>query len=426
MRRWTLRFRDPAVEAAYRVAIESAARQRLQVALLLMLFAWVSSDVLGPILTGVPQDRSHLAALIGGGVALVATLVTFLRRPPLTSLWAIGAVTTLIGCVAVLIVLWDPVRFAEIGGLSLLVLELIAFAVVRPPWIVGIVIGAGAFALFVFGALELGASTAGGFQVFLFVGAMAFAVTGARLLELAERNAFAQAQVVADLHRRIDTLFRQYLSPDVAQTLVADPTRAALGGDVLDISVLFADLRGFTPFSERTSPDAVLALLNAAFGAAVPAVLAAGGTIVYFAGDALMAIFNAPTPQADHALRACRAGLALQDAVAGILADPSGPQFRVGISTGPAVVGNIGSAELRTFSAIGDTVNTAARLQTFAEPATVVIGRPTLDVVAADCDVVDLGATALKGKVDAVPAYRLVAIRSAPAPAVVATAPAAV
>ncbi|MGH3101609.1 MAG: adenylate/guanylate cyclase domain-containing protein, partial [Thermoleophilia bacterium] len=98
----------------------------------------------------------------------------------------------------------------------------------------------------------------------------------------------------ARLYRQLDGLFRQYMSPDVATALLADPTQAALGGDVAEVTVLFADLRGFTPFSERTSPDRVVAMLNQYFGRAVPVLLANGGTVVQFVGDAVMALFNAP------------------------------------------------------------------------------------------------------------------------------------
>src|SRR5678816_2195084 len=83
------------------------------------------------------------------------------------------------------------------------------------------------------------------------------------------------------------------MSPDVATALLADPTQAALGGDVAEVTVLFADLRGFTPFSERTAPDRVVAMLNHYFGRAVPVLLANGGTVVQFVGDAVMALFNA-------------------------------------------------------------------------------------------------------------------------------------
>src|SRR4029450_14042352 len=86
----------------------------------------------------------------------------------------------------------------------------------------------------------------------------------------------------ARLYPQLDGLFRQYMSPDVATALLAAPTQAALGGEVGEVTVLFADLRGFTPFSERTTPDRVVAMLNQYFGRAVPVLLANGGTIVQF------------------------------------------------------------------------------------------------------------------------------------------------
>jgi class 3 adenylate cyclase len=235
---------------------------------------------------------------------------------------------------------------------------------------------------------------------------------GARFLEGAERTAFAQGHLVADLHRRIDRLFRQYLSPDVAQALVDNPDRAQLGGEVADVTVLFADLQGFTPFSERTPPDEVMAMLNAAFGAAVPAVFEEGGTIVQFMGDALMAVFNAPLRQPDHALRACRAGLALQRALVTADRQPDSPRFRVGINSGPALVGNIGSADMHNFLAIGDTTNVAARLQTFAPPGSVVLGQLTYDLVRESVDVRSLGTPDLKGKSVPTEVYELIGLRA--------------
>jgi class 3 adenylate cyclase len=182
----------------------------------------------------------------------------------------------------------------------------------------------------------------------------------------------------ARLYRQLDGLFRQYMSPDVATALLADPTQAALGGEVAEVTVLFADLRGFTPFSERTSPDRVVAMLNQYFGRAVPVLLANGGTVVQFVGDAVMALFNAPARQPDHALRAARAALGMQAAIEAVAErEPDWPRFRVGVNTGPALIGNIGSDEFRNFTAIGDTVNLAARLEEAAEAGQVVLGPTT-------------------------------------------------
>ena len=111
----------------------------------------------------------------------------------------------------------------------------------------------------------------------------------------AQGKAFAQGRLVRALHERVDLLLHQYLSPEVARTLIEDPARAALGGMEVDVTVLFADLRGYTAFAERRSPTEVVAMLNAAFGASVPIVLEEGGTVVQFMGDAMMVLFNAPS-----------------------------------------------------------------------------------------------------------------------------------
>jgi class 3 adenylate cyclase len=219
----------------------------------------------------------------------------------------------------------------------------------------------------------------------------------------------------ARLYRQIDDLFRQYMSPAVATALLADPAQAALGGAVVDVTVLFADLRGFTPFSEHTPPEQVVAMLNRYFGVAVPAILSEGGTVSQFIGDAVMALFNAPTRQPDHALRAARAALALQAAIEEAAAKETGwPRFRVGVSTGPVLVGNIGSAELRNFTAIGDTANLAARLETRAEAGQVVIGQATYDLIRDVAEVQPLGPLQVKGKEQPVWAYVLTGLRLGP------------
>jgi class 3 adenylate cyclase len=225
----------------------------------------------------------------------------------------------------------------------------------------------------------------------------------------------------ARLYKELDTLFRQYMSPDVASSLLADPGQAALGGSLVEVTALFADLRGFTTFSERVSPGEIVEMLNRYHTAAVPCILGNGGTIVQFVGDALLALFNAPAHQADHAERAVHAALAMQEAAArvsldvvkeqasGLISQVEWPTFRVGVNTGMALVGNIGSPEFRGFNAMGDAVNVAARLQALAEPGTVVIGESTRNQIG-PAHVVSLGDLSLKGKEQTVHAYRLVAL----------------
>jgi class 3 adenylate cyclase len=208
------------------------------------------------------------------------------------------------------------------------------------------------------------------------------------------------------LYQELESLFRSYLSPDVAAALVAQPSLAELGGTHREVSVLHADLSGFTGFAEDRSPAEVLEMLNASFGAVVPAILAEGGTITLFAGDALMAVFGAPTVQPDHAIRACRAAQALLDA-ADAVAAPAWPRFRVGVSTGPAIVGNVGSDALRSYTAVGDTVNLAARLEAAAPVGGICISEPTRAALGDAHGTDPSGALEVKGRVEPVTAHLL-------------------
>lgn len=218
----------------------------------------------------------------------------------------------------------------------------------------------------------------------------------------------------AKLYSQLDSLFRTYLSPDVAESLRADPTRAELGGSLVELTALFADLRGFTSFSEATDPATVMETLNRLFGRAVPVILSHGGTVVQFVGDALLAVFDAPVPQPDHAYRAALAAVEMQQAIADEMDDGDGPRFRIGINTGIALIGNIGSAEMRSFNVVGDAINVASRLETSAEVGQVVIGEQTYRSVGDRAAVTPLGPIELKGKAEPIVAYRLDGITASP------------
>jgi class 3 adenylate cyclase len=330
----------------------------------------------------------------------------------LVQVWAFASITTTISAIGIIFAFGTGQNFVNVGAAALMTNGAFGIALVRPAAWVAAALSVMTIFLFSFVVLAFGIGGVGAFQAFLLVGLMSGATIGARYLEEAERTEFAQSHLLADLHRRVDRLFRQYLSPGVAQALVDDPSRANLGGEMAEVTVLFADLQGFTPFSERTPAPEVVAMLNAAFGAAVPAVFSEGGTVVQFMGDALMAVFNAPIRQPDHALRACRAGLALQHTMDELDGANDKPRFRVGINSGPALVGNVGSAELHNFLAIGDTTNVAARLQSFASPGSVVLGQQTYDLVHDSVEVRTLGTPDLKGKSVLTQVYELIGLRS--------------
>jgi adenylate cyclase len=217
-----------------------------------------------------------------------------------------------------------------------------------------------------------------------------------------------EARTLAGAAREIhelDALFAPYVSPQVADRLRADPTLAELGGVEREVSVLFADIQGFTAFSESRSPASVIAMLNRYWSAAVPVVTREEGFIERFAGDAIMVVFNGGGDQPDHARRAVRAGLGLQEAVAGIAEDDDWPRFRVGINSGQAVVGNVGTHEQRSFTAIGDTTNLASRLEGLASPGQVVVGETTRGLLDDDDLLTSLGSVEVKGKRYPVTAY---------------------
>jgi adenylate cyclase len=237
----------------------------------------------------------------------------------------------------------------------------------------------------------------------------------APLLERLRGQGFG-ADEVAMLERsareltRMDTLFRRYVGPRLADRLTEEPALAQLGGSEKDVTVLFADLQGFTSFSEGRPADEVIGMVNAYWEGAVPIVVEReGGLIERFAGDAIMAVFNALDDQPDHPIRAARAGLAMRDLTEEIAArHPTWPRFRIGVNTGPAVIGNVGGGDQRSFAAIGDTTNVAARLQSAALPGQVLASSSTIERLEGAVEVRSAGTRSLKGKGDEVDVFELV------------------
>jgi class 3 adenylate cyclase len=179
-----------------------------------------------------------------------------------------------------------------------------------------------------------------------------------------------------------------------------------------DISVLFADLVGFTAFTERSTPSEVAEVLGAYWGIAAPLISHEfGGEVEKFIGDGVMAAFNNRGDQPDHALRAARAALALQDRL-GVLADqhPGWPRMRVGVNSGEALVREVGGRGHVAYPAVGDAVNTGSRLESLAPPGGVLIGEETYEQLP-EGTIVEAGRElTVKGKNDAVTAYVLLAL----------------
>lgn len=211
----------------------------------------------------------------------------------------------------------------------------------------------------------------------------------------------ALEQSAAEL-RRVDDLLRSYVGRELADRLAEQPDLAGLGGREVEVSVLFADLVGFTSFSEDRPPEEGMELLNTYWAAVVPTIVDGhGGFIERFAGDGILVIFNTLGNQPDHALRAVRAALFVQETITEVASGrPGWPLFRIGINTGPAVVGNVGADQQRSFTVIGDTANTAARFEALATPGKVLVGASTHDQVADNVTSIPLGPVKLKGKAE--------------------------
>ncbi len=168
--------------------------------------------------------------------------------------------------------------------------------------------------------------------------------------------------------RFIKSAFRHYLSPDVIDRVLEDPSLLRLGGEKRIITSFFSDVAGFTSISESLSPEELVHLLNDFLSEMTDIILSYGGTLDKYEGDAIIAFWNAPLDQADHAERACRAALDCQKRLEELrpeFVQKSGHELymRVGVNSGPAVVGNMGSHSRFDYTAMGDTINMASRLE---------------------------------------------------------------
>jgi class 3 adenylate cyclase/DNA-binding response OmpR family regulator len=199
----------------------------------------------------------------------------------------------------------------------------------------------------------------------------------------------------------IRSRFQLYVAPSVVERILSDPDAVRLGGARQTVSVLFADLQGFTALSERIAPEELVEVLNHYLSLMGQTVISHEGTIDKFMGDGLMAFFNAPLPQPDHALRAAAAALNLQDEIVRFhrrLTPDLRLNLRIGLSTGDAVVGNVGTNRIMSYTAIGRTVNLARRLQEHAEPGQVLISENTLHLIYDRAEVRSLGMLQVRGQ----------------------------
>ena len=179
-----------------------------------------------------------------------------------------------------------------------------------------------------------------------------------------------------------------------------------------DISVLFGDLVGFTQFSERATPAEVANVLNTYWGTAAPLITRRfGGDLEKFIGDSIAATFNSRGDQPDHALRAARAALALQEELAALASEhPGWPQLRVGVNSGEAVLREVGGDGHVAYPLVGDTINTGSRLESLAPAGGVLIGSETYEQLPDGAVVEAKAGLRIKGKADVIHAYVLLAL----------------
>jgi adenylate cyclase len=232
---------------------------------------------------------------------------------------------------------------------------------------------------------------------------------------VAVERARLNQKIVAEEKKR-ERLGR-FLSPQVASRILAtsDSQGAALGlPEVKEVSILFADIVGFTSMSEKMSPSAVALLLNDYLSRMTDVIFKYEGTLDKYIGDAIMAVFGAPLDMTDHAARSVRTALEMRERLNEFNAERrEGPslRIRIGINSGKAVAGEIGSVNKKEYTVLGDTVNTASRLESsVAKPMMIVIGENTYEAVKKEFEVRPLGKATLKGKENEVTVYEVLGL----------------
>lgn len=216
--------------------------------------------------------------------------------------------------------------------------------------------------------------------------------------------------------RKVLATFKKYVAPQVVDEIAGRGNyELKLGGEKKDIAVLFVDIRGFTPLSESLEPEQVVGILNEYLALTTKCIFDNNGTLDKFIGDATMAVFNAPFNQDDYEMCAIRTALAIRaggDELSARLQEKYGKQVRfgIGVNCGEAVVGNIGCDVRMDYTAIGDTVNTSARLESKAAPGEILISPMLYERVKDKIRAELVGEMALKGKAENMLVYRVLGL----------------
>jgi adenylate cyclase len=207
-------------------------------------------------------------------------------------------------------------------------------------------------------------------------------------------------------------LLQRMVSPAVLDQI--DPNSLQIGGKKVDITILFADIRGFTAYSEQHTPEDLVAVLNRYLAAAADAVLAHEGTVDKFLGDAVMAWYNAPLPQPDHTLRAVKSALTLRGTIANLHAElptEAHLDFGVGIHYGEAILGWIGTEKRLEFTSLGDSVNTTKRIQENSAKNQILISSEAYERVKNEIDAKPFAPLTVKGKAQPLEVYEVLGLK---------------
>jgi class 3 adenylate cyclase len=216
--------------------------------------------------------------------------------------------------------------------------------------------------------------------------------------------------------RFVKDLFGRYISPQVAREIInrANTGVLELGGEEREVTVLFADIRDFTSISERQSPEAIVAMLNKYLSEVVDIVIRNHGIVNKFGGDNVMAVWNAPPSQPENAALAVKAAWEIQQKVTELdqqEAELPAIKFGIGINTGTALAGNIGSVGRAEYTVIGDTVNTASRICSGAPGGEIMIGADTYQQARDFLEVEEMEPQYVKGKEEPVMIFRVTGLK---------------
>jgi len=207
---------------------------------------------------------------------------------------------------------------------------------------------------------------------------------------------------------RIRSLFQRFVPPQVVDQILENPELLQLGGNRRDITILFTDIRGYTAYSENLPPEKVVEMLNDYLSLAANTIMSYGGTLDKYMGDGLMAIFNAPDEQPDHLRSALESALTLQQGAKQLAAQRGdGLSFSIGIHFGEAVVGYIGTDCAMNYTAVGDVVNLAKRLQEAARPGQIIIEESIAAMLNGKLQTQSLGELKIKGRQRPAAVYEL-------------------